>query len=78
MCVCVRVCLRACVSYRWPNGWTDHDHIWHAYVDISGNGSNLKMLTQRMARKGGLIGANIQKGYLGGVAKSYELRKLDH
>ena len=31
-----------------------------------------------MARKGGLIGANIQKGYLGGVAKSYELRKLDH
>ena len=27
MCVCVSV------KYRRPNGWTDHDQIWHVYAD---------------------------------------------
>ena len=53
MCACVCACVvgvgvRACVcvyvfvKYRQPNGWTDHDQIWHVYADISGNGSYIK------------------------------------
>ena len=40
VCVCVRACVRAtvracvCVKYMRPNGWTDHDQIWHAYMGI--------------------------------------------
>ena len=33
----------------------DHDQIWQAYADRSGNGSYLKKMAQRMAWKGGLI-----------------------
>ena len=48
VCVCVRArvraCVRACVKYRRPNGWTDYDHIWHAYADRPGNGSYLNKL----------------------------------
>ena len=54
VCVCVCVCVRArareracvCVSvkYRRPNCWTDHDQIWHAYADRSGDGSYLKKI----------------------------------
>ena len=40
VCVCVCVCVS--VKYRRPNGWTDHDQIWHVYADRSGNGSYLK------------------------------------
>ena len=41
--VCLSVCLS--VKYRRPNCWTDHDQIWHAYADRSGDGSYLKKLT---------------------------------
>ena len=55
MRACVRVwvggwvgvcgCIGVCVSvYRRPNGWTDHDQIWHVYADRSGNGSYLKKI----------------------------------
>ncbi len=46
VCVCVCVCVRACVrvNYKRPNGWTDHDQIWHAYADRSENGSYLKKI----------------------------------
>ena len=33
------------VKYRRPNCWTDHDQIWHAYADRSGDGSYLKKWT---------------------------------
>ena len=36
LCVCVSV------KYRGPNGWTDHDQIWHVYADRPGNGSYQK------------------------------------
>ena len=32
------------VKYRRPNGWNDHDQIWHAYADRSENGSYLKKI----------------------------------
>ena len=56
VCVCVCVCVS--VKYRRPNGWTDHDQIWHAYADRSENGSYLKKLTPRQPRGhfGGFIG----------------------
>ena len=38
VCVCVYVS----VKYRRPNGWTDHDQIWHVYADRPGNGSYQK------------------------------------
>ena len=30
------------VKYRRPNGWTDHDQIWHVYADRPRNGSYQK------------------------------------
>ena len=59
--LCVCVCLS--VTYRRPNGWTDHDQIWHVYADRSGNGSYLKKIVPRMVQKGGLIGAILRSGY---------------
>ena len=35
MCVCVCVS----VKYRRPNGWIDHDQIWHVYADRHWSGS---------------------------------------
>ena len=54
MCVCVCVS----VKYRRPNGWTDHDQIWHAYADRSENGSYLKKIIPRQPRGhfGGFMG----------------------
>ena len=43
---------------------TDHCQIWHAYVKRSGKCSNLTKCAPCMARKGGLIGANLRSGYL--------------
>ena len=60
MCVCVSV------KYRRPNGWTDHDQIWHVYADRPGDGSYQKKMVPRMVRKGGLIGAILRSGYLAG------------
>ena len=59
---CACVCVRAYVSVKYmrPNGWTDHDQIWHAYANISGKGSYVKKLLPRMGRKGGLIGATLR------------------
>ena len=34
---------------------TDYDQIWHAYVNRSGNGSNLKKISPCMARNGRLV-----------------------
>ena len=42
-------------------------------VDRSANGSNLNHLALLMARKGGLIGANLRSGYLGGVSEAFDL-----
>ena len=68
VCVCVRACVRACVrvKYRRPNGWTDHDQIWHVYADRPGNGSYKKKMVPRVVRKGGLIGTILRSGYLAG------------
>ena len=68
VCACVRVCVcaRVCVKYRRPNGWTDHDQIWHVYADRSGNGYYLKKMVPHMVQKGGLIGAILRSGYLAG------------
>ena len=60
MCVCVSV------KYRRPNGWTDHDQIWHVYADRPGNGSYQKKMVPRVVRKGWLIGAILRSGYLAG------------
>ena len=60
LCVCVSV------KYRRPNGWTDHDQIWHVYADRPGNGSYQKKMVPRMVRKGGLIGTILRSGYLAG------------
>ena len=49
----VRTCVRACVKYRRPNDWTDHDQMARIDADRSGNGSYLNKLVPRMARKGG-------------------------
>ena len=54
------VCLS--VNYRWPNGWTKHHQIWHAYEDRYWNGSYVKNLALCMVRKGGLIGATLRSG----------------
>ena len=62
--VCVCVCVS--VKYRRPNGWTDHDQIWHVYADRPGNGSYQKKMVPRVVRKGGLIGAILRSGYLAG------------
>ena len=62
--VCVCVCVS--VKYRRPNGWTDHDQIWHVYADRPGNGSYQKKMVPRMVRKGGLIGTILRSGYLAG------------
>ena len=40
--LCVCVCVYVSVKYRRPNGWTDHDQIWHVYADRPGNGSYQK------------------------------------
>ena len=59
VCVCVYVS----VKYRRPNGWTDHDQIWHVYADRPGNGSYQKKMVPRVVRKGGLIGTILRSGY---------------
>ena len=68
--VCVCVCVS--VEYRRPNGWTDHDQIWHVYADRPGNGSYQKKMVPRMVRKGGLIGAILRSGYLAGGSEQSE------
>ena len=50
VCACVRARACACVNYRRPNGWTDHDQMWHAYVDRSGNGSYINKMTPTTTR----------------------------
>ena len=60
------------VEYRRPNGWTDHDQIWHVYADRPGNGSYQKKMVPRMVRKGGLIGAILRSGYLAGGSEQSE------
>ena len=60
--LCVCVCVRVSVKYRRPNGWTDHDQIWHVYADRPENGSYQKKMVPRVARKGGLIGAILRSG----------------
>ena len=50
------VCLS--VKYRRPNGWTDHDQIWHACADRSGNGSYLKKLNPTPGGGVGILGGN--------------------
>ena len=42
VCVWVGGCVGVSVKYRRPNGWTDHDQIWHVYADRPGNGSYQK------------------------------------
>ena len=56
-CACASACACACVSvtYRWQNGWADHDQMLRAYVDRSGNGSYLNKIDP-MATQGALGG----------------------
>ena len=71
MCVCVCVCVS--VKYRRPNGWTDHDQIWHVqlYMRIDlGMVPTKKKKVPRVVRKGGLIGAILRSGYLAWRAAS--------
>ena len=60
------------VKYRRPNGWTDHDQIWHVYADRSGNGSYLTKMVPHMVRKGGLMGAILRSGYLAGGQRAIQ------
>ena len=39
------VCVCLSVTYRRPNGWTNHDQIWHVYAERSGIGSYIKNLS---------------------------------
>ena len=70
VCVCVRVCVRACVCLSRIGGKTAGPIMTkfgtYIYVDRSGNGSYLKKLVPRMVQKGGLIGAILRSGYLAG------------
>ena len=54
--------LSVCVSVKYgrPNCWTDHNQIWHAYADSSGDGSYLKKLTQGGVEVGILGGPKIK------------------
>ena len=54
------VCVCVSVKYRRPNGSTDHDQIWHAYADRSGNGSYLNKLTPPPPKgvEVGILGGN--------------------
>ena len=65
------VCVCVSVKYRRPNGWTDHDQIWHVYADRPGNGSYQKKMVPRVVRKGGLIGAILRSGYLAGGQRAF-------
>ena len=38
------LCLSVFTPLILSNSWTDHDKMWHAYVNRSGNGSNLKTI----------------------------------
>ena len=47
-CTCIIIhilCVGGSVKYRRPNCWTDHDQIWHAYADRSGDGYYPKRAT---------------------------------
>ena len=52
VCVCVYVS----VKYRRPNGWTDHDQIWHVYADRPGNGSYQKKWSHVWSGRVGSLG----------------------
>ena len=54
---------------------SDHDLIWQAYADRSGNGSYLKKLALWMAWKGGLIGA-ILRSETAGASKVLDLPNI--
>ena len=61
ICIHNKFCVSV-INYRWPNGWTDRDRIWHVHADRPGDGSNLKIFMPCMARKGMLIGATLLRG----------------
>ena len=62
MCVCVCVCVCVSVKYRRPNGWTDHDQIWHVYADRPGNGSYLKKWYHIWSGRVGSLGPFFEAG----------------
>ena len=51
--LCVFIC-----TLNLSNRQTDHDQIWHTYVNRSGNGSNLKNVPHWLG-KAGLIGTTL-------------------
>ena len=56
LCVCVSV------KYRRPNGWTDHDQIWHVYADRPGNGSYQKKWSHVWSGRVGSLGPFFEAG----------------
>ena len=56
LCVCVSV------KYRRPNGWTDHDQIWHVYADRPGNGSYQKKWSNVWSGRVGSLGPFFEAG----------------
>ena len=41
--LCVCLCVSVCTPHFFLTRSSDHDYIWHAYADRSGNGSILKI-----------------------------------
>ena len=56
LCVCVSV------KYRRPNGWTDHDQIWHVYADRPGDGSYQKKWSHVWSGRVGSLGPFFEAG----------------
>ena len=56
LCVCVSV------KYRRPNGWTDHDQIWHVYADRPGNGSYQNKRSHVWSGRVGSLGPFFEAG----------------